>query len=138
MPAKSFVDTNVLVYAIAGVGENSAKAAIAKHLVQVEIVCLSTQVLGEFYNAVVSPRRPSPLSHDEAVAWIQLWKRFPVFEITSAHVDLALEVVGKLNVSYYDALIIAAARFGGCELIYSEDLNNGQDYGGIRVKNPFV
>ena len=58
--------------------------------------------------------------------------------ISSSHVDLALEVVGRFQVSYYDALIIAAARLANCECVYSEDLNAGQDYGGVRVVNPFL
>jgi predicted nucleic acid-binding protein len=137
MAIKPFVDTNVLVYAISGAADDSAKAAQAKRILQEEPIVLSTQVLGEFYNAVISLRRRSPLSHDEAVAWVQLWKKFAVLDITTAHVDLAVEVVGRFKVSYYDALIISAARLGQCDIIYSEDLSDGQDYGGIRVKNPF-
>jgi predicted nucleic acid-binding protein len=137
MPAKPFVDTNVLVYAISGASDESEKSANATRILQNEPVCISTQVLGEFYDAVTSPRRPSPLMHDEAVAWIQLWKKFEVFEITPAHVDLALEVVKRFKVNYYDALIIYAARLGECDLLYSDDLSDGQDYGTIKVKNPF-
>jgi predicted nucleic acid-binding protein len=136
MPGKSFVDTNVLVYAIASAGDDTSKAAAARSLLQ-QGTCVSTQVLGEFYNATVSVRRASPLTHDEAVVWIQFWKKFEVFEITTAHVDLALEIAGKFKIGYYDALIIAAARLGECELVYSEDLSDGQDCGGIKVENPF-
>lgn len=138
MPASIFLDTNVLVYAISGAGEDLEKATKAKRIIQEETFCVSTQVLGEFYSVAVSPRRPSPLSHNEAVAWIQFWKRFDVFEITTAHVDLALETAGGCKIGYYDALIISAARLAGCDKIYSEDLNDGQDYGGIKVTNPFV
>jgi predicted nucleic acid-binding protein len=138
MPDKAFVDTNLLVYAISIGGDDSGKASVAKQLIQEKPVCLSTQVLGEFYNAVMSRRHRSPLTHEEAVAWIQLWKKFEVFEITTAHVDLALAIAGRFKISYYDALIVSAARLGDCELIYSEDLSDGQDYGGITVKNPFA
>jgi predicted nucleic acid-binding protein len=137
MPDRPFVDTNVLVYAVASAAPDFAKGSAAKQLIQDIPVCLSTQVLGEFYNAVVSLRQKSPLTYNEAIAWIQIWKRYEVFEITTAHVDLALEIVGRFKVSYYDALIISAARLGECDIIYSEDLNDGQDYGGVRVQNPF-
>jgi len=53
------------------------------------------------------------------------------------HVDLALEIAKRFNLGYYDSLILAAARLGGCSVVYSEDLNPGQDYGGVRVENPF-
>jgi predicted nucleic acid-binding protein len=68
MRAKPFVDTNVLVYAIAGPGPDAEKAARARALLKAGAVCLSTQVLGEFYRAVTSSRRASPLQHTEAVA----------------------------------------------------------------------
>jgi predicted nucleic acid-binding protein len=53
-------------------------------------------------------------------------------------VDLALEIAGRFGVNYYDALIISAARFAGCSIVYSEDLSDGQDYDGVIVKNPFA
>jgi len=98
---------------------------------------MPTQVLGEFYSAVTSPRRASPLQHGEAVAWIQVWKLHEVRDITRAHVDLALEVRARFEIGYYDALIVAAARLARCPVIFTEDLNDGQDYGGVRVQNPF-
>ena len=77
------------------------------------------------------------MTHDEAVAWVQLWKQHDVRSLTAPHVDLALELSGRFGIHYYDALILAAARFAGCEIVYSEDLSGGQDYGGVRVENPF-
>jgi predicted nucleic acid-binding protein len=134
---KVFLDTNVLIYAIEANGPDPEKFAVAQDLAHGERVCLSTQVLGEFYRAVTSPRRPSPLNHEEAVTWIQLWKRHEVRPVTVPHVDLALELTDRYQLSYFDALIVAVARLSGCDLLYSEDLNHGQDYGGIRVENPF-
>ncbi len=59
-------------------------------------------------------------------------------EITVPHVDLALELTARYQVSYYDALVLAAAHLAGCEVVFSEDLNAGQDYAGVRVENPFL
>jgi len=101
-------------------------------------VALSTQVLGEFYRAVTSRRRASPLTHDQAVAWIQIWKRLPIHQVAVPHVDLSLELAGRFTIGYYDALILAVARLAGCSVVYSEDLNAGQDYDGVRVENPFA
>jgi predicted nucleic acid-binding protein len=137
MTDRIFLDTNVLVYAIETRGPDPEKSAVALALARREGVCLSTQVLGEFYRAVTSRRRTEPLTHDEAVAWVQLWKRHQVGAITVPHVDLALELAGEHGVSYYDALIVAAAHFAGCAVLFSEDLNDGPQYGGVRVSNPF-
>jgi predicted nucleic acid-binding protein len=132
-----FLDTNILVYAIESSGPDTKKSGIALGLVRRSDVCISTQVLGEFYRAVTSVRRLSPLSQDEATAWVQLWKRLEVCGISVLHVDLALEIVRRFQIGYYDALILAAARLSGCKKVFSEDLGDGQDYGGVTVTNPF-
>lgn len=137
MSARLFLDTNVLIYAVESRGPDPEKSAVALALTRQPGVTLSVQVLGEFYRAVTSPRRASPMTHDEAVAWVQLWKRHDVRHLTVPHVDLALELAGRFQINYYDSLILAAARLAGCETLYSEDLNPGQDYGGLRVENPF-
>ena len=137
MSGRLFLDTNVLVYAIETGGPDPDKSAAALALTRRSDVILSTQVLGEFYCAVTGSRRTSPLTHDEAVAWIQFWKRHDVRSLTVAHVDLALELAGRFQIHYYDALILSAARLAGCDTIYSEDLSAGQDYGGVRVEDPF-
>jgi predicted nucleic acid-binding protein len=137
MSGRPFVDTNVFVYAIAGGGLDAGKANLARTVLRAGTVCLSTQVLGEFYNAVTSPRRAVSLTHTEAVAWVQIWKHHDVRAVTSAHVDLALELRERYQIGYYDALILAAARLAGSKVLYTEDLNDGQDYGGVTVRNPF-
>jgi predicted nucleic acid-binding protein len=138
MSDSGFLDTNILVYAIEVAGPDSQKSVVALELTRRQDVSLSTQVLGEFYRAVTSPRRASPLTHDQAVAWIQIWKRLPIHHFGVPHVDLALELTGRFQISYYDALILAVARMAGCAVVYSEDLNDGQDYDGVRVENPFA
>lgn len=138
MSASAFLDTNILVYAIETDGADAAKAATARELVRQGDASISTQVLGEFYAATTSRRRESPLTHDEATAWVQFWKSLDVQTVTVAHVDLALEVAKRHGIQYYDALILAAARIAGCSEVLSEDLNAGQDYSGVRVRNPFA
>ncbi len=136
MSGSVFLDTNILVYAIESGGPKPAKEAAARALVRRRDVVLSTQVLGEFYRAVTSRRRAVSLTHEEALAWLQIWKRHDVRAITVPHVDLALELAGRFQTSYYDALILAAARLAGCGTVCSEDLSAGQDYDGVRVENP--
>jgi predicted nucleic acid-binding protein len=63
--------------------------------------------------------------------------RFPVQEITT---DVMLAVMAgcrRFRISYWDAAIIEASRALGCDVVLSEDLNDGQDYDGMRVQNPF-
>ncbi len=91
MSGRVFLDTNIFIYAVETGGPQPDKSAIARALVRRADVCLSTQVLGDFYRAITSPRRARPLGREEAVAWVQLWKRYDVRSITVPHVDLALE-----------------------------------------------
>ena len=138
MNDKAFLDTNILIYAIESKGKDTKKSRIAQTLLKLHNIVLSTQVLGEFYHATTSSRRASPLTHQEAIVWIQLWKRYDLQAITSSHVDLALEQKNRYQIGYYDALILASGRLANCKHVFSEDLADGQDYGGITVINPFV
>lgn len=138
MSDKAFADSNVLINAIEEEGANLSKAIIARNLIETMWPTLSTQVLGEFYNVVTGKRRLDPLDHAEASQWITQWLRLKVESITTNHVCLALEIRDRFQVSYYDSLILAAARLAACTVVYSEDLNHGQDYGGVRVINPFA
>jgi len=137
MPGRIFIDTNVLVYAIETSGPDASKTATARQLIQGRSVCISTQVLGEFYRAVTSARRSSPLRHDEAVAWVQLWKKHEVHGINVSHVDLALEFCHRYRIAYFGALILSSAHLAECDTVYSEDLNHDQAYGRTQVLNPF-
>lgn len=138
MSEQPFVDTNVLVYAVSGDGRDAAKARVARDLLRARPVCLSTQVLGEFYSAVTSARRSDPMTHAEAVAWVQMWKRHDVRSVTTQHVDLAVELKERYPLGYYDALVLASARLAGCRVLFSEDMGHEQDYVGVKIVNPFA
>ena len=135
--AMRFVDTNVLLYAISTAQADAAKASIAQALLTNRDMVLSVQVLQEFYVQATRTSRPHHLSHDEAVARIRTWRRFPIVDITTSILDSALAVKACFQLSYWDSAIIAAAKQAGCSEVYSEDMNHGQDYGGVRVVNPF-
>ena len=68
---------------------------------------------------------------------IQSFCRYPVQEMTLVLVEAALRTTERFQISYWDAAIIEAARALGCREVLSEDLGDGQDYGGVRVVNPF-
>ncbi|MBI3925870.1 MAG: PIN domain-containing protein [Armatimonadetes bacterium] len=132
-----FVDTNVLLYAISRAPDERGKAEVAASLLNSEDLALSVQVLQEFYVQATRATLPSPLSHQQAVTLVDSFKRFPVLDISLELVESAFECRRRHQISYWDAAIIEAARSLGCRVVLSEDLNDGQDYSGVRVTNPF-
>lgn len=138
MTARSFVDSNVLLYSgVPHLGEEK-KCLIADQILDNGQVAMSVQVLQEFYVQATRASRANRLSHLEAMEFIQLWKRFPIQEITLGVLDAALIARERYGISYWDAAIIEAARAQGCREVLSEDLADGQDYAGVRVVNPFA
>ena len=135
--AMRFADTNVLLYSVSMVPEEAAKARTAQALLADRDIALSVQVLQEFYVQATRASRAEPLTHDEAMGFIRAWRRFATQDITLAVLDDALALKARFQISYWDAAIIAAARASGCREVLSEDLNDGQDYDGVRVVNPF-
>lgn len=135
--AMRFADTNVLLYSVSMVPEEAAKALRAQALLADRDIALSVQVLQEFYVQATRAWRAEPLTHEEAMGFIRAWCRFATQELTLAVLDDALALKARFQISYWDAAIIAAARASGCREVLSEDLNDGQDYDGVRVVNPF-
>ena len=62
----------------------------------------------------------------------------PLVRIDTNHIQEALRGEDRYQISFWDALIVAAAEAGGAHVLYTEDLNNGQQYGSVRVENPFI
>ena len=133
-----FVDTNILLYFVSGDPADSAKQLTAGELLDHEDLCLSVQVLQEFYVQATRPTRADPLTHQEALDLIASWKRYPIQEMTLELMDNALAARARWHISYWDAAILEAARAMGCAQLLSEDLADRQDYGGVQVINPFV
>jgi predicted nucleic acid-binding protein len=136
MNAKVFFDTNVLVYAAVGTGKDEAKRKRALDLIQSEDFGTSAQVLQEFFVTVVR-KASRPLSAAQALEWIEQWAAFPCQPIDRELVQIAVALSERFTISYWDAAILAAAEALGSRIVYSEDLNDGQQYGEVRVTNPF-
>ena len=131
------VDTNVLLYAVSILPEEEAKRLRARELLAERDLAVSVQVLQEFYHQATRATRPGRLSHAAAVRFLE-----PVLEMRVQAVTLgvfrdAVSIRRRFGLSYWDAAILAAARALGCDAVYSEDMSSEQDYGGIRVVNPF-
>ena len=132
-----FADTNILLYSVSTAPGEEAKASVARSLLAEKDLVLSVQVLQEFYVQATRPSRRNPLPHSIAVELIEKWRRFRIQETTVDIMTAAFEATERWGVSYWDAAIVEAARASGCRELLSEDLADGQSYGGVRVINPF-
>jgi predicted nucleic acid-binding protein len=137
MNDKAFVDTNILVYAhdlISGTKNERARALI-ENLWSVGGGVLSTQVLQEL---CVNLRRKAvkPLTIEETRSLIEDYLDWQIVVNTPDSVIGALTIEARYQISFWDALIVHAAERSGAEILYSEDLSDGQIYGSVRVVNP--
>ena len=132
-----FVDTNILLYAISRDAAEQGKAKLANDILAGRELALSVQVLQEFYVQATRASRPDAITHSQAVRLIESFRRFLVQDLTIGIMMAALDTRQRFQLSYWDAAIIEASRAAGCAEVLSEDLNDGQDYAGVRVTNPF-
>ena len=138
MSVKSFVDTNVLIYAHDG--EAGTKHTIAKRVLldlwSQRCGVLSPQVLQEFYvNVTRKIARPLPRPSARAVVdCYAVW----CIDITAEELSVAFRIEDEAGIGFWDALIVAAARRAGADRILSEDLNPGQIIAGVQIENPFA
>ena len=132
-----FLDTNVLAYACLNQDEEKHQRAarIVADAFKEPLFTLSTQVLFEL-SAVLF--RKSGQSAGEIRNLVRLFSTLPIVNQTAETVSRAVELTGIYNLSIFDAGIIAAAESAGCDQIWSEDFNEGQEYCGIRLVNPFA
>ena len=133
----AFVDTNILVYAAEEKTPQDRKTGIARELLLLPGLQFSVQVLNEF---IASARHPQKLnlSREREQRWLHGWLLRPVAGITTETFLRALAIHARYQISHWDALILASAKEMGCVIVYSEGLNHGQDFDGVRVINPFL
>ena len=137
MSAKPFVDTNILVYAHdIALGRKHARASsLVSEFWEAGGAIISTQVLQEL---CVSLQRKTtrPISGEALRVLVEDYARWQVVVNTSESVLRALDFKDRYQISFWDALVVQAAIIGGAEILYSEDLADGQQYGEVRVVNP--
>jgi predicted nucleic acid-binding protein len=136
MIAEAMLDTNIIAYAASKAAEDRGKASIALDLIATANFGLSAQVLQEFYVTATRKLRVR-LSHHEALDWIEALEEFPCVAVDASLVYQGAERAERYRISYWDGAIIAAAERLSAQLVYSEDLSDGQAYGEVRVVNPF-
>ena len=133
MPAERFLDTNILICAFAANEPRSARA----EALMADGGVIGVQVLNEFTN--VARRK---LTWD----WKQVESALGVIEdllgparpLTAAIHAEAVVLARDNRLSFYDALIVAAAADAGCRLVFSEDLQHGRKFGAVAIENPFL
>jgi predicted nucleic acid-binding protein len=138
MPAKIFVDSNVLIYAFdasEGPKRHKADATLAE-LWAHDSGVLSVQVLQEFYNNVTRKIR-QPLAKSEAQDVVEeyaVWCASRNVQVVQA----AFLIEAETRFSFWDSLIVASAQASGADRILSEDMQHGQVVGGVEIVNPFL
>jgi predicted nucleic acid-binding protein len=133
MSDRSFFDTTILIYSISS---EQPRAAIAEKLLA-DGGWISVQVLNEF--AAVA-RRKLDMSWEEtreALSAIRALCETPTPLSIETH-QAALEIAARYGYQIYDALILAAALESHCDILYTEDMQNGQSIGPLLIRNPFL
>jgi predicted nucleic acid-binding protein len=135
----SFIDTNILVYAHdVDAGEKHATAReMVSELWNTRTGALSTQVLQEFY-VTVTRKLPKPLDRTTARQLVREYSRWRMQPIRVSHIVSASEIEERYQLSFWDALIVAAAQHLGAARILSEDLQAGSTVAGIKIENPLA
>ena len=136
MKSECFLDTNVLIYALAGKHDAPTKHARAISLFMEADFGLSGQVLAEFYvNA--SKCIGKGIDIDDVNDWMNALEQFPILPVDVDVVRAGIVNSHKYQLSYWDGAIIAAAARLGAKTLFTEDLNHGQAYGSVTAINPF-
>jgi predicted nucleic acid-binding protein len=136
---RAFVDTNVLVYAFGSTDD--PRQRIANDLIETlwveETGCLSVQVLQELA-VTLTARVPRPIPAAEAAAIVADLAAWTVHRPVARDVVAALDLNERYPLSFWDAMIVRSAAALGCRALYSEDMQDGRAYEGVRVTNPFA
>ncbi len=135
---RSFVDTNVFVYAADESPEERDKHKIASALLSADpdALVISTQVLQEFYVTVTRKLR-TPLPAQRAASAVRAMAKLDVVQVDVPLVLAAIDTSPTTTISLWDALVLEAARQAGCRRILTEDLSHGQVIRNVAVENPF-
>jgi predicted nucleic acid-binding protein len=134
---RSFLDTNILVYADAS-DEPIKQAAAIRIISQLRrdgAGVVSTQVLQEFAHVAL---RKLMLPATQVRQRLDFYARFDVVPTTPTLIHAALDLHTTHGVAFYDALVVSAATVSQCSILFSEGLQSGRRFEGLLVSNPFL
>lgn len=136
--AACFVDTNVLVYALAD--DDTKRSPVAQKLVRElmaeRVFRTSIQVLQELFVTLTRKVR-TPLTGEQAARYLDQIAAWPVIVLDYRAMRDAIELSASAQLSFWDALIVVAAARSGARRLYTEDLQDGQEILGVEIVNPF-
>jgi|ERR1700686_1148624 len=132
-----FVDSNVFLYAVDEADRNKQDVAREwrARLWKTRRGRVSFQVLGEFY---VNALRKRPSAREEARAEVRDLLAWNPVVADAALLERGWKIQDRYRLSYWDALIVAAAKVASCRYLLTEDLQAGQELEGVEVINPFL
>ena len=140
MSGRFFLDTNIFVYTFdAGSPKKAAQSAkLIKSAIETRGGIVSYQVVQEFFNVALR-RFAKPMSSADAEQYLSTTFR-PLLSVHSspALYGEALRIGARFRLAWYDSLIVASAIEGQCDILYSEDFQDGQQFGTVVISNPFV
>lgn len=134
--AKVFLDTNVLIYTVDKkdpVKHEESRQWVKRISVE-HIPVISTQVLQEFYYAATSKLKIDKIVSKNVV---HSYRNMEIVAADLTLIEQAIDISVLFQLSFWDALIVAAAEQANCAFLVTEDLSDGQRIRGIRVVNPF-
>lgn len=137
MTADVFIDTNIFLYAIDEDPSSAPKRERARSLLLTESWGWSVQIASEFFVNATSMRRPFRLAPANAAEFVETWLAYPTAPVTADTVRRAVSLHQRFSLSYWDACVLAAASQLGCHTVFSEDMQHGQEFDGLRVIDPF-
>jgi predicted nucleic acid-binding protein len=137
--ARTFIDTNVLVYAHdrSETRKQPIAQALLERLWATRTGILSTQVLQEFYS-VATRRFNPPMSPREAREIVALYGTWQLVQVDLPLIIAASGLHEQRSLSFWDALVVEAAVRAGADQLSTEDLQHGRRFGGVEISNPFV
>lgn len=135
--SKIFVDTNILIYAFqsADIKLQTTAREQMKTLESKDQGVISTQVMQEFFVVATKKMGVDPIQAKKVLAEFE---NFEVLAVTPTLIYEAIDCTVTERISFWDALIVAAAQSSNSEQLWTEDLNDGQLIRGVRVVNPLV
>lgn len=140
MPASYFLDSNVVIYSLdaSDAPKQTTALALVRRAVATGEGCISSQVVAEVLN-VLTRLGAAQLGPGDALKYLRDVLE-PLHQVrpTPELFEDALRVRDRYGISFYDSMIIAAARLADCSVLYSEDLQHEQVFNGLRVINPFA
>lgn len=140
MNDRTFLDTNIFVYAIDTSSKEKKKREHARNLVKHHIInesgVISIQVLQEFFQ-VSTHKIKKPLSVEEALEFLQYISILQIVRPDYNMVTAAIHLHKNNSVSFWDAMILQSAKSAACNFVLSEDLQDGFRLDEMVIKNPF-